>query len=95
MFGSLLILLAMPVLDTSRIRGNQFRPLSRFVFWLFVVDFLILMWIGAKHPEYPYSDIGAYATVFYFAYFIVLVPAIGILENTLIDISVNKKGVSN
>ena len=46
MFGSLLILLAMPILDTCRIRGNQFRPLSRFAFWLFVVDFLLLLWIG-------------------------------------------------
>nr|AUN28133.1 apocytochrome b [Malassezia obtusa] len=90
MFGSLLILLAMPVLDTSRVRGNQFRPLSRFVFWVFVVDFLILMWIGAQHPEYPYYEIGSYATMFYFVYFLVLVPGVGILENTLMDIAVNK-----
>nr|WBU10888.1 apocytochrome b [Malassezia psittaci] len=88
MFGSLLILLAMPILDTSRIRGNQFRPLSRFVFWVFVVDFLILMWIGSQHPEYPYYEIGSYATIFYFVYFLVLVPAVGILENTLMDIAV-------
>nr|AUN28284.1 apocytochrome b [Malassezia yamatoensis] len=92
MFGSLLILLAMPILDTSRIRGNQFRPLSRFVFWVFVVDFLILMWIGSQHPEYPYYEIGSYATIFYFVYFLILVPAVGILENTLMDIAVNKNG---
>ena len=89
MFGSLLILLAMPVLDTCRIRGNQFRPLSRFVFWLFVVDFLILLWIGAKHPEYTYSDIGTYATIFYFSYFLILVPGVGIIENTLMDVAIN------
>jgi quinol-cytochrome oxidoreductase complex cytochrome b subunit len=36
MLGSLLILLLMPVLDTSRTRGSQFRPLMRFAFWVFV-----------------------------------------------------------
>ena len=91
MFGSLLILLAMPVLDTSRVRGNQFRPLSRFAFWVFVVDFLILMWIGSQHPEYPYYEIGSYATIFYFVYFLAVVPGVGILENTLMDIAVNKE----
>ncbi|AXA52429.1 apocytochrome b (mitochondrion) [Malassezia restricta] len=91
MFGSLLILLAMPILDTSRIRGNQFRPLSRFAFWVFVVDFLILLWIGAQHPEYPYSDIGSYATVFYFAYFFIVVPVVGIIENTLMDVAVSEE----
>lgn len=91
MLGSLLILLAMPILDTSRIRGNQFRPLSRFAFWVFVVDFLILLWIGAQHPEYPYSDIGSYATVFYFAYFFIVVPVVGIIENTLMDVAVSEE----
>jgi len=45
MFSSLLILLAMPLVDTSRIRGNQFRPLMRFSFWVFVVCFFILMFL--------------------------------------------------
>lgn len=90
MFGSLLILLVMPILDTSRIRGNQFRPFMRFAFWLFVVDFLILMFIGSQHVESPYVEIGAIATVFYFSWFIIIVPVIGIVENTLMDIAVNE-----
>ena len=32
MFGSLLILLVLPITDTSRIRGSQFRPFSKFFF---------------------------------------------------------------
>lgn len=31
-FASLLILLAIPVMDMSRVRGSQFRPLNRFIF---------------------------------------------------------------
>jgi hypothetical protein len=30
------ILLAMPILDTTRVRGRQSRPLMRFAFWAFV-----------------------------------------------------------
>jgi len=87
MFMSLLILLGMPILDTSRIRGSQFRPLMRFSFWTFVACFFILMFIGSQHVESPYVEIGATATAYYFAWFLVVVPTIGIIENTLMDIA--------
>lgn len=92
MFSSLLILLAMPLVDTSRIRGNQFRPLMRFSFWVFVVCFFILMFIGSQHVESPYIEIGAIATAFYFGWFVVIVPVIGVIENTLMDIATNAAG---
>jgi len=88
MFASLLILLAMPVLDTSRIRGSQFRPIMRFMFWVFSANFLILMWIGSQHPESPFLEIGQFATFLYFAWFLFIVPLTGIIENTLMDLSI-------
>ena len=91
MFASLLILLAMPLLDTSRIRGSQFRPIMKFMFWVFVANFFILMWIGSQHPETPYSEIGQVSTLLYFAWFIFIVPVTGILENTLMDLSIPLK----
>jgi ubiquinol-cytochrome c reductase cytochrome b subunit len=87
MLGSLLILLAMPVLDTSRVRGSQFRPLMRFAFWAFVTDFFLLMYLGSQHAEEPYITVGAIATAFYFGWFVIVVPVIGIVENTLMDIA--------
>lgn len=89
MFISLLILLAMPIVDTSRVRGSQFRPLSRVSFWLFVVNFFVLMFVGSQHVESPYTEIGSVATVFYFSWFLIIVPTIGIIENTLIDIAIS------
>ena len=89
MFGSLLILLILPITDLSRIRGSQFRPLMRLFHWLFVVNFFILMWIGACHPETPYLEIGQASTLFYFAWFLVFVPVIGIIENTLFDLGIS------
>jgi ubiquinol-cytochrome c reductase cytochrome b subunit len=87
MFGSLLILLILPLTDLSRVRGSTFRPFMKFAFWSLVVDFLILMWIGSQHPETPYIEIGQIATAFYFAWFLVLVPVIGLVENTFFDLA--------
>ena len=87
MFGSLLILLILPITDLSKIRGNEFKPISKFIFWAFVINFFILMWIGSQHPESPYVEIGQISTTFYFAWFLVIVPIVGIIENTLMDIA--------
>ena len=87
MFGSLLILLVLPVTDLSVIRGSQFRPLMKIALWFFFVNFFILTWIGAMHPETPYLEIGQISTAFYFGWFLIIVPVIGIVENTLFDIS--------
>ena len=91
MFGSLLILLVLPYTDVSRVRGSQFKPFMKFAFWLFVVDFIILMWIGSQHPNSPYVEIGQVATAFYFAWFMVIVPGIGIIENTFMDLATENK----
>ena len=90
MFGSLLILLLLPILDLSRIRGSQFRPAMRIGLWAFYVNFLILMFIGAQHPEPPFIMVGQISTFFYFAWFLVIVPVVGIIENTLMDVALSR-----
>ena len=90
MFGSLLILLILPIADLARTRSNQFRPAMKLFFWFFVVDFIILMWIGSQHPVSPYIEIGQIATAFYFVWFLIFVPIIGIIENTLLDLANEK-----
>ena len=85
MFMSLLILLFIPILDISRVRGSQSRPLIQIAFYALVLDFFILIFIGSQHVESPYTEIGAFATFFYFAWFIVIVPVIGLIENTIIQ----------
>ena len=87
MFGSLLILLILPLTDVSRIRGAKFRPIMKFAFWSFVVNFIILTWIGSQHPNAPYVEIGQIATAFYFSWFIIIVPLIGLMENTIFDVA--------
>src|ERR1700712_3979157 len=87
MFSAILALLLMPFTDLSRSRGIQFRPLSKIAFYVFVANFLILMVLGAKHVESPFIELGQISTVIYFAHYLILVPMISIIENSLIDLS--------
>ncbi len=89
--GCILVMLTLPILDTSRIRGGQFRPLYRIAFWALVVDFVILEWIGMNHAEAPFIIVGQIATIFWFSWFLVIIPVIGIIENILADIAIENK----
>ena len=95
MFAAILALLLMPFTDLSKIRGNQFRPLSKIAFFIFVANFLILMQLGAKHVESPFIEFGQISTVLYFAHFVFIVPFITLLENSLVDLALSKKTEKN
>nr|BBI37447.1 apocytochrome b [Placozoa sp. H9 HM-2017] len=86
LFASILVLLLMPILDCSKIRSLTFNPTGKFFFWFFVGDFIILTWIGsAPAGADPYVLIGRIATIFYFGYFLVLVPLLGYLSNSFYE----------
>jgi len=80
MFGSILILFVLPWLDTSKVRSARFRPLYRQFFWVFLIDCLILGWVGANPPEGSFVLIGQLATAYYFAHFLILMPVLGWVE---------------
>jgi ubiquinol-cytochrome c reductase cytochrome b subunit len=84
MGGAIVILLFLPFINTSEVRSSTFRPLYRKLFWFIFADFLLLGWVGQEIVETPFIEIGQIGTVFYFAYFLILIPALGILENRLI-----------
>ena len=89
MFSAILILLIMPFTDLGRSRGLQFRPLSKIAFYVFVDNFLILMQLGAKHVESPFIEFGQISTVLYFSHFLIIVPLISLLENSLTELHTN------
>lgn len=90
MFAAILALMAMPLTDLSKLRGVQFRPLSKIAFFIFVANFLILMQIGAKHVETPFIEVGQISTVLYFAHFFIIVPVVSIIENSLVELATKK-----
>ena len=80
MFGSILILFALPWLDTSRVRSARFRPIYKQVYWLLVIDVIVLGWVGKNLPEGMFIPIGRIASAYYFAHFLVIMPLLGKLE---------------
>ncbi len=85
MFGSLFILFFLPWLDRSKIRSGRFRPIFKQLFWLFVVDCIVLGWVGANRPDemfysVTFLTIGRVATLYYFGHFLVLLPLVSRME---------------
>jgi ubiquinol-cytochrome c reductase cytochrome b subunit len=91
MIAAILILLALPLVDTSRLRGLVFRPIGKLCYWIFIANFFILMYLGSQHVEDPYVILGQISTLLYFAYFLFFVPVSGIIENTLMDLALDNK----
>nr|BAE72448.1 cytochrome b [Synagrops philippinensis] len=82
---SILVLMLVPLLHTSKHRSLTFRPLSQILFWTLIVNVLILTWIGGMPVEDPYILIGQVASLLYFLLFLVLFPLAGWFETYLIE----------
>jgi ubiquinol-cytochrome c reductase cytochrome b subunit len=83
MISAILVLLLLPMINTSEVRSSKFRPIFGIAYWFLVSDFLLLGWIGQKPVESPFIEVGMLATAFYFLFLLVLIPAIGLLETEL------------
>ncbi|PWE16719.1 cytochrome b [Marinicauda salina] len=96
MFGSIGVLFILPWLDTSKVRSMRYRPLARWFFLFFIIACLGLGWCGAKSPDEIAFPMGTNAegeatgvnflwlarvlTVYYFAYFLAILPLLGFIE---------------
>lgn len=91
MFSALLAIMLLPVADLGRLKGLQFRPLSIFSFWVFIINFLILLILGACHVESPYIELGQISTALYFSCFVFILPVLGLIENTFLGTILKKE----
>ena len=69
-----------PWLDTSSVRSGKYRPMFKGWFWLLAIDFVLLMWCGAMPAEEPYASISLIASAYWFAYFLIILPILGLIE---------------
>jgi len=83
MFGSILLLMVLPWLDTSPVKSARFRPVYRKCLLLLLISFIVLGYAGAQLPEGWPVIAGQVATVYYFAHFLVIVPYLSRKEKTL------------
>ena len=100
MFGAILVMAVAPWLDTSSVRSARYRPMLKLWFAILVLDFYLLMWLGAMPAEEPYASLSLIASTYWFAYFLVILPLLGVLEKptaqpeTIEDDFNNKNGNS-
>ena len=83
MFAAILIIISMIGLDFYKARGLQYRPTSKVAFYIFVSIFLSLMYLGAKHVESPFIELGQICTILYFSHFLIVIPLLSIYENNV------------
>nr|ACO50976.1 cytochrome b [Xenophallus umbratilis] len=83
LLASILVLMLIPLLHTSKQRSLTFRPLTQTLFWLLVADVMILTWIGGMPVEHPFIIIGQLASLLYFSLFLILSPTTAWLENKI------------
>jgi len=83
MFGSIFVWALLPWVDTSSVRSGRYRPMFKWWFWLFIINFVVLTWAGAMPAEGIYTTISLIGTTYWFAYFLVILPLLGVLEKPL------------
>ena len=82
MFASIFVLMALPWLDTSKVKSAVFRPMYKQFFWILVLDVIVLGYVGANPPEGYYVILGRIATIYYFLHFLIILPLLGRWEKT-------------
>src|SRR5579864_2941204 len=80
--ASILILAFLPWLDTSPVRSGRYRPMFKQFFWVFVIVCIGLGYLGSNPPEGYYVVFARLFTIYYFAYFLVILPVLGLVEKT-------------
>ncbi|MGY6411491.1 MAG: cytochrome b [Alkalilacustris sp.] len=80
MFGAIIVMFFLPWLDTSNVRSGRYRPRFKIFFWLFIANFVMLTWAGAMPAEGIYTTIALIGTFYWFGYFLVILPWLGLTE---------------
>jgi ubiquinol-cytochrome c reductase cytochrome b/c1 subunit len=80
--ASILVLAFLPWLDTSPVRSARYRPSYKWFFWAFVIVCIGLGYLGSNPPEGYYVFFARLFTIYYFAYFLVILPVLGLVEKT-------------
>jgi ubiquinol-cytochrome c reductase cytochrome b subunit len=94
MIAAILILIIIPFSSTSFVRNTTYRPIFKVFFWLFIADCIILTWVGQMPVKPAFVFAGQVATVYYFAFFLFVIPITDKIENFLVSCENKISGIS-
>ncbi|WP_240008122.1 cytochrome b [Pseudaquidulcibacter saccharophilus] len=80
MLGAILVWLALPVLDSSKIKSMRYRPLARIFWFIWIANFIFLGICGAMPAQAPWTWLSKIGLVYYFLYFLVILPVLSKIE---------------
>lgn len=83
MFGSIALLFVLPFLDKHPVRSARFRPWFRIAVIAFLINALVLGVCGGKPAEGIWVPLAQFCTVYYFAFFLVIIPFLNVKEPVL------------
>jgi len=73
MGGAVIILFFLPWLDNSPVKSIRYRPdWHKLVYGLFVIDFVVLAYLGVQPPSPIGERVSQVGTLFYFAFFLLM-----------------------
>jgi ubiquinol-cytochrome c reductase cytochrome b/c1 subunit len=83
MFGSIALLAFIPWLDTSNVRSAKYRPMFKWFLWAFFFAVIALGYLGGKPAEGSYVIWSRVFTAYYFIFFLIIMPVLGLIEKPL------------
>jgi len=100
LFASILILAALPWLDTSKVKSGSYRPQFRKAYWAFIAACVGLGYLGSQPAEGVFLWCARALTFYYFFHFLFILPWLSRNEKTepvpdSIEAAVNGRGVSH
>jgi len=84
---SILILLLLPLQSPYALRSYNLRSFSKVFFWLFVGSYLTLTICGALPISIEMTILSTIASIYYFGYFIFILPLIHLIDSYILIIS--------
>ena len=73
MGGAVIILFFLPWLDHSEVKSIRYRPSwNKYLYGIFVINFLILGYLGVQPPSALGERVSQVGTLFYFGFFLLM-----------------------